>query len=337
MESASCILRAHFPVENTRPNTTAGVACGLSGASSRPRSRYPPSMIRTSSVGTTYPVSAKPDALVSRDDILRRIYRDYYEGTDYDLSSGIAAGPFGSPVRFKPGPGARKVAGECGTLDDVGPCNRWERPIAVFRTTMIYVTSIPKNEYENATMWFLPGAALGGVFVPIMFSARAVPAALSDCSNILFDRSKAMWAFRELVQFAYPRWSHVKDAIRAAQADLEDAGGRISASIRAGSPPEIVASAIEDHATSVVSRWQGLYGELLVRYSDNWDYSLSGGAKRLGYPAEWLRQVGFLNGPPSCKSLAYEVENEKCGDARQSCADAASCRTSMSNLRRPLD
>ena len=37
-------------------------------------------------VGTTYPTSSKPDALVSRDDILRRIYRNYYEGTPYDLS-----------------------------------------------------------------------------------------------------------------------------------------------------------------------------------------------------------------------------------------------------------
>ena len=124
---------------------------------------------------------------------------------------------------------------------------------------MIYLTSIPKDSYENATMWFLPGAALGGVFIPVAFASRAVPSSLADCSNVVLDRSKAMWAFRRRHQFAYPRWSHVKDAIRAVQAQADWCTAVIS-SVRVGSAPEVFAAAINQHASAVIQAWQNLYG-----------------------------------------------------------------------------
>ena len=51
--------------------------------------------------------------------------RDYYEGTRFDLSDGMAAGAFGSPARWSVPSGA--VAGN------------WERPIAIMRTIVSYV------------------------------------------------------------------------------------------------------------------------------------------------------------------------------------------------------
>ena len=283
------------------------------------------------SIGVTYPVSAKPDKLVTRDDILTRVYRNYLEGTPYDLSVGMAAGPFGQPVRYKPGPGEEQVAGKCGSLDDAGVCNHWERPIAVFRTTMIYLTSIPADA-TAATIWFLPGAALTGAFIPVVVSSRAVPTALSDCHNTFADRNQAMWSFREMGQFAYPRWNTLKEKIRAAQAEAENAGERA-----ANLSGELVADAIEQHATDVVQMWQNLYLELLVQFSDGWSYSLSGGAKHVGYPAWWLKQVGFLNGPPSCKSTCDVVADgvsvgpasEACLTQGNRCADASDCCTNV--------
>ena len=76
-------------------------------------------------IGTSaYPTTGKTDRKVSRDDILRRVYRNFYQGTLFDLSAGAAAGPFGTPYRHKPGPGEATVAGQCGPL---GPCSHWER------------------------------------------------------------------------------------------------------------------------------------------------------------------------------------------------------------------
>ncbi|KAJ0393771.1 hypothetical protein P43SY_004213 [Pythium insidiosum] len=44
----------------------------------------------------TYPFSVKPDALVDLNTVME-LLRDHYEGTPYDMTQGLAAGPFGSP------------------------------------------------------------------------------------------------------------------------------------------------------------------------------------------------------------------------------------------------
>ena len=65
----------------------------------------------TQAVGTAYPTSAQPDKKLRASDVLRRVYRDYYEGTPYSLGAGAGAGPFGSPVRFKPGAAEAALGG----------------------------------------------------------------------------------------------------------------------------------------------------------------------------------------------------------------------------------
>jgi len=41
----------------------------------------------------------KPDKKLSIKDMFA-LYRDHYEGTKYDLTTGISAGPFGNPERW---------------------------------------------------------------------------------------------------------------------------------------------------------------------------------------------------------------------------------------------
>ena len=50
-----------------------------------------------------YPFSVKPDKPVSIHDVMA-IMGDSLEGTPYDLTQGLAGGPFGSPDRFMAGP-----------------------------------------------------------------------------------------------------------------------------------------------------------------------------------------------------------------------------------------
>ena len=63
------------------------------------------------------PLWIKPDAKLSVADVFA-IMRDHYEGTPYDMTQGVDAGPFGSPVR--PDPMAFEVDGaeaHLGTAD----------------------------------------------------------------------------------------------------------------------------------------------------------------------------------------------------------------------------
>ncbi len=46
-----------------------------------------------------YPFSIKPDKKLSVRDVMS-FYRDYYQGTDFDQSKGVTAGPFGCPYQL---------------------------------------------------------------------------------------------------------------------------------------------------------------------------------------------------------------------------------------------
>ncbi len=48
---------------------------------------------------TTYPFSIEPKNKLSLEQVFG-LYRDHYEGTEFDLTKGIAAGPYGDPHRF---------------------------------------------------------------------------------------------------------------------------------------------------------------------------------------------------------------------------------------------
>ena len=106
------------------------------------------------SIGETYPVSAKPDRKVSIHDVFFNVYRNYYQGTRFDLSVGVAAGPFGTPVRYKPGPNENKLAGTCGSKDDTGACSHWERSIASFRSDLVALTQFGENRIRPICGFF---------------------------------------------------------------------------------------------------------------------------------------------------------------------------------------
>ena len=49
--------------------------------------------------GDDYPFSVKADTALEPADLMR-IQRDHYEGTQFDLTQGLAAGPYGDPNRW---------------------------------------------------------------------------------------------------------------------------------------------------------------------------------------------------------------------------------------------
>ena len=91
-----------------------------------------------------YPATHKPDKKVSVNDIAHAM-RYYYQGTQFDQTVGLAAGPWG-------------------TLDHVAGIGtnvtgNWERTIGLFRTTDSYIVQsrgwLPA---EKGVIWFGPHA-----------------------------------------------------------------------------------------------------------------------------------------------------------------------------------
>ena len=80
-----------------------------------------------------------PDAPLSVADAFAA-HRSHYEGTPYDTTRGVAAGPFGSPDRYaapdKPGdPGA----------------GAWERTVSIYRTDCTWVIQAAQ-QVESGTL-----------------------------------------------------------------------------------------------------------------------------------------------------------------------------------------
>jgi dipeptidase len=76
---------------------------------------------------STYPWAVVPDAKVSPAAWMDA-HRSHYEGTPYDTSQGLAAGPFGTPDRYA----------TVGAPGDPG-VGTWERTVSIYRTTYTWI------------------------------------------------------------------------------------------------------------------------------------------------------------------------------------------------------
>jgi dipeptidase len=122
----------------------------------------------TDSYASNYPFSVKPEKILSPQDVMD-IQRDHYEGTVYDLTQGLAAGPYGDPNRFDMTP----VDGL--TFEQLIQ-GSYERSISLFRTSYSFVATPRKNVPDIlALMWFGQYAPSSTSYAPFYVSSQVVP------------------------------------------------------------------------------------------------------------------------------------------------------------------
>ena len=103
------------------------------------------------------PFSVKPDKKVSIQDLMR-IHRDSYEGTEFDMTKGLAAGPFYSPNRW-----STQIQPPAGYLG-------WERSIAIFRCSYCLVLQCRDwlPDPIGGLAWFAEDDPKTSCFVPFL-------------------------------------------------------------------------------------------------------------------------------------------------------------------------
>ena len=246
-----------------------------------------------------YAFSVKPDEKVSIQDLMA-INRDHYEGTPYDGTVGLAAGPFGCPVRYNLARGD--------SPEDVARFS-WPRFIAVKQCSYNFVAQCrPDLPAEIGTiLWFGEDAPDPTVHVPLYAGTTEVPEEWYTSDRFSFDLNSAWWAFNLVNNWATLRWNAMYADIDAKRESLEN---RFFEEI-----PEIDAQALElynagdvDGAKAVLTdyvcktmdetldTWWDFAWELIARYHDgNCFDSTEFGANNLnpGYPTEWLEAVGY--------------------------------------------
>ena len=251
-----------------------------------------------------YPFSIKPDRKLSVLDVMR-LHRDHYEGTEFDLTRGTAAGPFGYPDRFY-GPYDGK--------GDVGDPKRrlegaWERPISVTYCGYAYVNQargwLP--DPVGGRMWIGFDKPSETVFMPFHVGVTSLPESLEVCDTGKFSRESAWWAFNFLANYAGLKYSYMHTEIASLQEALErdclkilDVVESRALALHAFSPARAAEHLTEfgrRNTADTLAKWRNLAEVLMVKFNDGLLNEPGRMGQPLGYPREWLKTTSWPSGP----------------------------------------
>ena len=226
--------------------------------------------------------------------------RSHYEGTAFDTTQGVAAGPFGSPDRYA----AFSLNPSKHVGEDPG-YGAWERTVAIYRASCVWVSATKAGlpAAVAGTIWYGVADPSKTVFVPMMVAMGEPPAPYTVGTPGKLDRRAAYWAVRYLQNLAQLRYKDMIVDINRHAVHWERHGAEAVAALRrdrADGPT--IKKMLDTLAEQVlVATWQ-LSDELMVKYADGGltapplpDSTIP--SHDLGYSAAWLRTAGFTKGP----------------------------------------
>jgi dipeptidase len=238
-----------------------------------------------------YPLWIKPDRKLSRTDVFA-IMRDHYEGTDYDMTKGIDAGPYGTPNR------ARPMTWE---VDSV--TYTWERPISTQQTGFSFVSQSRSwlPDAIGGVLWYGVDDTYFTCYVPLYCGITAVPESFAQGSLGAFSWDSAWWVFNFVANFANLKYSSMKEDIRKVQGELEANLSALQPTIEQTAielhrkNPALLAAYLTDYSTSrgeiIVKRYRQLGEQLIRKYNDGYVQEDKGRPQEAGYPDSWYREV----------------------------------------------
>ena len=256
-----------------------------------PSQEFSPDYHRAVEGAEPYPLWIKPDQPLSMSDIFS-LMRDHYEGTEFDMTKGIDAGPHGTPNRWRPI-----------TWEVDGVEYAWERPISTQQTGFSFVSQSRSwlPDPVGGVLWYGVDDTYTTCYVPLYCGIEAVPTSYTVGSLSEFTWESAWWVFNFVANFANLRYADMIVDIQAVQKDLEETMLALQPTVEqaavdlAGSDPELLTRYLTDYSGSrgelVVQRWRELGECLIAKYNDGYVQEKEGDPVERGYPEDWYRTV----------------------------------------------
>ena len=163
--------------------------------------------------GDPMPLWVKPEKPLSAAD-MKRAMRDHFEGTPYDMTIDIGAGPYKVPYRWRP---------MTFKVDSVEYTH--ERAIATQQTGFSFVAQL-RNDVApelRGLLWFGTDDANTCVYLPVFCGVRKAPAQLAHGDVNTLDWNANFWVNNYVANQAYNRYSLMIPDIRRVQSELENA------------------------------------------------------------------------------------------------------------------
>jgi dipeptidase len=238
-----------------------------------------------------YPLWIKPDSKLTVPAVMA-LMRDHYEGTPLDMTTGIDAGPFGSPLRARPM-----------TFQVDGQTYSWERPISTQQTGCSFIAHLRASlpDPVGGVLWYGVDDTGTTCYFPLYAGIRAVPPAYTRGDLHHFSWDSAWWVFNLVANYAQLKFSYmIKDIVKVQQElegnflALQPAVEKTALDLLA-TDPDRARQYLTDYSVSagetVFRRWQELGETLFTKYNDGYVQDENGRPQELGYPEDWLREV----------------------------------------------
>ncbi|KAF0702796.1 Aste57867_7746 [Aphanomyces stellatus] len=249
----------------------------------------------------TYPFSVAPDAPVSVKDVFT-ILRDHYEGTPFDLTEGLEAGPWGNPNRN----GGTTYGFEGG----------WERAISLARTVSSFVAqsnpALP--DAVGGVTWFGLGSPHGAVYVPFSCAQESVPASYTNARMSHFSTDAAWWAFNMVNNWLELRYSVMYPEVFAKLDSLQDAAiAHYETSKSTWTNATTVETSFNAFASRVVDEWWTLSWHIVSKYHGGsvLKDEDEGGQVSIPYPKWWIQLTRFSLWPGNSLHLPMQMRATK--------------------------
>ena len=242
-----------------------------------------------------YPLTFKPDQPVTVEKLFE-VQGDAYQGTDFDLTQGLAAGPFGTPTRYGESAGEKLVGGA------------WERSIGVFRCSYTFVLQARNwlPDPIGGICWWGPDTAATTVYVPFYCGITELPETYQVGSLGAFSRDAAWWAFDFVANWADLKYSYMIEDIAAKKLELQGKERALQPAIEQAAlslyetNPALAIEFLTDYcvnnAEAVVAEWWDFADYLITKYNDGY-VNIPNIGTSVGYPAWWLELVNYQGGP----------------------------------------
>ena len=258
-----------------------------------PSQDFSPDYHRAVESAEPYPLWIKPDKPLSLADVFS-LMRDHYEGTDYDMTGGIDAGPYGCPNRWRP---------MTFSLDDTTVQYAWERPISTQQTGFSFVSQSRSRlpDHIGGVLWYGVDDTYTTCYFPLYCGIDAIPESYTIGSLQKFSWESAWWVFNFVSNIACLKYSYMLPEIQEVQSDIEGTLIALQPAVDAtalglsDSNPQLMTRYLTDycvtHGEQVVRRWRELGERLLTKYNDGYVKDEDGRPREKGYPEGWLREV----------------------------------------------
>ncbi len=276
--------------------------------------------------GFAYPFSIKPGKKLKLEDVIE-LHRDHYEDTPFDLTKGLAAGPFGNPNRYfnlKTETNPKGYDNSSGNLTTATPhlWGAYERPISLYFCGFVTICGARESlPDELGVIWFGYDQPSTSCFVPFYAGAPDVPRAYQKGTMNYFDRNFAFWVFNSVANLACLKYCYMVEDIKAKQQELESESIKMQKEIeeetkrllRETDGKSKAQKYLFDKSSAIVEKvlkeWWDLLYFLFHKYSNGYintfgetrkkDGNKVLKSKEVGYPLWWRKAVGYAQGPTS--------------------------------------